>query len=64
MSSKIRIAVADDHGLMRQGLISMLQGDESIEIVGNVDSGEGAVNIANELAPYIFIIYILFLWIT
>jgi DNA-binding NarL/FixJ family response regulator len=55
MSSKIRVAVADDHGLMRQGLISMLQGDESIQVVGNVDSGEGAVNMANELSPDVFL---------
>lgn len=55
MSSKIRVAVADDHGLMRQGLISMLQGDESIQVIGNVDSGEGAVNMANELSPDIFL---------
>jgi DNA-binding NarL/FixJ family response regulator len=55
MSNKIRVAVADDHGLMRQGLISLLQGDESIEVIGNVDSGEGAVNLANELSPDIFL---------
>lgn len=55
MSSKIRIAVADDHGLMRQGIISMLQGDDSIEVVGSVDSGEGAVNMANDLSPDLFL---------
>jgi DNA-binding NarL/FixJ family response regulator len=55
MSNKIKVAVADDHGLMRQGLISMLQNVENIEIVGNVDSGEGAVNMANELSPDIFL---------
>lgn len=55
MSSKIRIAVADDHGLMRQGIISMLQGDNSIEVVGSVDSGEGAVNMANDLSPDLFL---------
>jgi DNA-binding NarL/FixJ family response regulator len=48
---KIRIAIADDHGLMRQGLISMLDGEPSLEIVGNVDSGEAAVNMANEISP-------------
>lgn len=55
MSSKIKVAVADDHGLMRQGIISMLQSDESIEVVGNVDSGEGAINMANEFSPDIFL---------
>ncbi len=55
MSNKIRIAVADDHGLMRQGVISLLKGDSSIEVIGDVDSGEGAVNMARELSPDIFL---------
>lgn len=55
MSNKIRVAVADDHGLMRQGIISLLRGNEFIEVVGDVDSGEGAVNMANELSPDIFL---------
>lgn len=55
MNTKIKVAVADDHGLMRQGLISLLQGDASIEVVGDVDSGEAAVNLANELSPDIFL---------
>ena len=55
MIDKIKIAIADDHGLMRLGLISMLQEDEFIEVVGNVDSGEEAVNLANELSPDIFL---------
>jgi DNA-binding NarL/FixJ family response regulator len=50
-SEKIRIAIADDHGLMRQGLISMLEEEPTLEIVGNVDSGEAAVNLANEISP-------------
>jgi len=48
---KIRILIADDHGLMRQGLISLLEGETNIEIVGSVDSGESAVNIANAKSP-------------
>jgi DNA-binding NarL/FixJ family response regulator len=55
MSNKIKVAIADDHGLMRQGLISMLQNVENIDVIGNVESGEGAVNMANELSPDIFL---------
>lgn len=55
MPDKIKVAIADDHGLMRLGLMSMLQEDESIEVVGNTDSGEGAVNMANKLSPDIFL---------
>jgi DNA-binding NarL/FixJ family response regulator len=52
---KIRVVIVDDHGLMRQGLISMLENDASIEVVGNVDSGEAAVNMASELCPDLFL---------
>ena len=55
MKNIIKVAIADDHGLMRQGLASMLQDCEQIEIVSTTDSGEGAVNIANELSPDIFL---------
>ncbi len=48
---KIKVAIADDHGLMRQGLISMLEGEKEIEVIGSVSSGEGAVNLANEQPP-------------
>lgn len=48
---KTRILIADDHGLMRQGLISMLEGEPNVQIIGAVESGESAVNLANEKSP-------------
>lgn len=51
MTKKIRVLVVDDHGLMRQGITSMLTTDEQIEIIATADSGEAAVNIAGELEP-------------
>ena len=51
MTKKIRVLVVDDHGLMRQGLTSMLKENEQIEIIATADSGEAAVNIAGELEP-------------
>jgi DNA-binding NarL/FixJ family response regulator len=55
MSTKIKIAVADDHGLMRQGLISMLKGEATVEVVADAESGEAAVNIARDLEPDIIL---------
>lgn len=55
MSSKVKVAVVDDHGLMRQGLVSMLENDDSIEIVGNVESGEAAISMANQISPDLFL---------
>lgn len=51
IGEKIKVAIADDHGLMRQGLISMLECEKEIEVIGSVSSGEGAVNLANEQPP-------------
>ena len=48
MKNKIRIAIADDHGLMRQGFEAMLEDIEDMEVVASVSSGEEAVNLANE----------------
>ena len=59
MSTKIKVAVADDHGLMRQGLISLLKGDNSIEVIGDVDSGEGAVNLARDRSLDLFLMDII-----
>lgn len=48
---KIRILVADDHKLVREGVQSMLSGESGIEIVGLVSSGEEAINVARTTEP-------------
>ncbi len=47
----VKLIVVDDHGLMRQGIISLLKEEDWIEIVGIGDSGESAVNLASEKSP-------------
>jgi DNA-binding NarL/FixJ family response regulator len=47
----IRIVLADDHPLVREGIRGMLQGNEGIEIVGQASSGPEAVTLVAELAP-------------
>lgn len=48
----IRILVADDHKLFRQGLISlMLTHDDLVEVVGEAASGAEAVQMAASLKP-------------
>ena len=39
----IRVVVADDHSLLREGIIALLAGDSGIEIVGQAANGEEAV---------------------
>lgn len=55
MGNKIRVAVVDDHGLVRQGMVSLLKEENSVEVVGQVDSGEAAINLANQVTPDIFL---------
>ncbi len=38
--NRIRVMLADDHELMRQGLRALLQEEENIEVVGEAVSGE------------------------
>jgi two-component system, NarL family, response regulator NreC len=46
-----RILLVDDHTMIRQGLCSLLEKQPDIEVVGSVENGRKAVDIARELAP-------------
>jgi two-component system NarL family response regulator len=47
----IRLLLVDDHELMRQGLRSILDRDENVEVVGEATSGREAVVLARTLSP-------------
>jgi two-component system response regulator NreC len=51
--SKIRVLVADDHAMFREGIRSLLAGYDDIEIVGEVTDGKEAVEKASQLAPHV-----------
>jgi two-component system NarL family response regulator len=46
-----RILLVDDHELMREGLRSILEKDERVEIVGEASSGREAVALSRTLEP-------------
>jgi DNA-binding NarL/FixJ family response regulator len=46
-----RVLIADDDDLMRAGLVELLSGDPSIEIVGEASSGREAVERTRRLDP-------------
>ena len=52
----IKVLLADDHTMFRQGLKEMLQTDESIEIVGEAENGEEALELAGEMLPDVLIL--------
>jgi DNA-binding NarL/FixJ family response regulator len=49
--SKIRVLLADDHTMFRQGIKEMLSTDGEIEVVGEAENGREAAALAEKLAP-------------
>lgn len=52
----IKIAIADDHGLLRQGIEALLKKMDNVEVIGSMSSGEEAVNFARENNPDVFLL--------
>ncbi len=52
---KIKIIVADDHNLVREGIVALLQNNKEIEIVGQASDGAIAVRLAKQYNPDIVI---------
>ena len=53
---KIRILLADDHPLIRSGIVTLLQSYKDFEIVGEAQDGEEAVEKTKVLKPDVLII--------
>jgi DNA-binding NarL/FixJ family response regulator len=51
MTERLRVLIADDHPLFRQGLRAALDETAGIEVVGEAADGAEAVRLALELAP-------------
>jgi DNA-binding NarL/FixJ family response regulator len=56
MSKPIRILIADDHTIVRQGLARMLEEQEDLKVIGEATNGQDAVDKALELKPDIAIL--------
>lgn len=52
---KLRILIADDHGIVRTGLRLQLERNDQFEVVGEASDGREAVRLAEELVPDIVI---------
>ncbi len=47
----IRVVVVDDHTLMRQGTVGLLQSRDDIEVIGEASAGREGIDIVAELLP-------------
>jgi DNA-binding NarL/FixJ family response regulator len=48
---KIRVLIAEDHTIVRQGLTALLRSDPDIEVVGEASDGLEAIELAKKLIP-------------
>jgi NarL family two-component system response regulator LiaR len=53
---KIRVLIADDHAVVREGTRRMLEQEGDIEVVGEAADGEEAIKLAEELRPDVAIV--------
>ena len=46
-----RLLIADDHALVREGLRTMLSGEDGIEVIAEANDGRQALDVCRELGP-------------
>lgn len=53
--SKIRVLLADDHAVLREGLRSLLSQQKDIEVIGEAADGQAALELAEQLRPDVIV---------
>lgn len=51
----VRVILADDHRIMRQGLRALLESEHDIEVVDEADNGRRTVQLAREMRPDVIV---------
>lgn len=52
----IRVVVIEDHHLVRQGIIKLLESANDLDVVGDADDGAQAISLAKSLRPDVMIL--------
>jgi two-component system nitrate/nitrite response regulator NarL len=48
---KLRVLIVDDHTLFRKGLVSMFEERDDMQVIGDVENGQMAIELARALSP-------------
>jgi len=51
--TKINVLIVDDHAMFRQGIRSLLQNNDDIEVVGEATQGREAIDMVRQLSPQV-----------
>jgi len=51
----VNILLADDHQMMREGLVALLEREPGLKVVGQASDGRAAVRLARELNPHVVV---------
>lgn len=55
-SGVIRVLIADDHAIVREGIRQVLSLDEGFQVVGEADGGYSAISLAESLVPDVIVL--------
>jgi len=48
---RVRVLVVDDHALVRRGIATMLAAESDLEVVGEANNGQRAIEMTRQLTP-------------
>jgi PAS domain S-box-containing protein len=52
---KIRVLLADDHKVLRQGLVNLISSQPDIQVVGEASNGRQSIELARQLNPHLIL---------
>lgn len=52
---RIRVVIADDHKILREGLRSLMEKEDDIEVVGEAENGKETLSVVEKAAPHIVV---------